>query len=85
VTPRNEELDRARSVGAAPVARLDASTTVGPESRLGRLWRRIRVCFVQDVPVSIDLCEVCREVVCTQGRWETCDGRLRMLARPVGS
>jgi hypothetical protein len=43
---------------------------------LGKLWKRVGTGLVQDVPSSLEECEACREVECTQERWETCERRL---------
>ena len=48
-----------------------------PASWLAGLWSRIRSGVVQDVPVALDECERCRELECTQGRWESCERRLQ--------
>ena len=56
---------------------------------LGRFWSRLHAGVVQDVPVSLEECEMCREVECTQERWDRCERRLAAeaahLGRMVGS
>ncbi len=47
---------------------------------LGRIWTRIKVGVVQDVPPSIEECECCREVDCTQERWLNCARRIGIKA-----
>jgi hypothetical protein len=46
------------------------------ENWLGRFWSRLHAGMVQDVPPSLEECETCREVDCTQERWEACERRL---------
>ena len=46
------------------------------DSWFGRFWTRIRAGVVQDVPPSLEECESCREVDCTQEHWLTCARRL---------
>jgi hypothetical protein len=46
------------------------------ESRFGKFWTRLRAGVVLDVPPSLEECEACREVDCTQERWLTCERRL---------
>jgi hypothetical protein len=43
---------------------------------LGRIWSRFHTSVVQDVPPSLEACESCREVDCSQERWEACEHRL---------
>lgn len=45
-------------------------------SFFGKLWRRLGSGVVQDVPPSLEQCEACREVDCTQERWRSCPQRL---------
>ena len=45
-------------------------------SWFGRLWTRVKAGVIQDVPPSLEECESCREVNCTQARWRTCARRL---------
>ncbi len=45
-------------------------------SWFGRFWTRLRAGLVQDVPPSLEECETCREVDCTQERWLQCEKRL---------
>lgn len=47
-----------------------------PDSWFGKFWTRIRAGVVQDIPPSLEECESCREVDCTQERWLTCARRL---------
>jgi hypothetical protein len=42
----------------------------------GRFWTRLTAEVIQDVPASLEECEACREVSCTQERWLTCARRL---------
>ena len=49
---------------------------MGLGSMLGRMWSRLRTGLVQDVPPSIEACESCRELDCTQERWQSCAQRL---------
>jgi len=46
------------------------------QSWFGKLWQRLSAGVVQDVPPRLDACEACREVDCTQERWESCERRL---------
>jgi hypothetical protein len=43
---------------------------------LGKMWSRLRAALVQDVPPSMEACESCRELECTQAMWRTCAQRL---------
>ena len=43
---------------------------------LGRIWRRAVASLIEDVPPSLEECEVCRVVDCTQERWLVCAKRL---------
>jgi len=52
-------------------------------SWLGRFWTRLRAEVVQDVPPSLEECESCREVSCTQERWRTCARRLATEAEQL--
>jgi hypothetical protein len=54
------------------------------DSWFGRFWTRIRAGVVQDVPPSLEECESCREVNCTQERWLTCARRLAAEAESRG-
>jgi hypothetical protein len=45
-------------------------------SMLGKMWARIWAGVVQDLPPSIEACESCREVDCTEAMWRTCAQRL---------
>jgi hypothetical protein len=45
-------------------------------SLLGNMWARIWAGVVQDLPPSIEACESCREVDCTEAMWRTCARRL---------
>ena len=45
-------------------------------SKLRGFWKRVADGVVQDVPPSLDGCETCRELECTQERWESCELRL---------
>jgi len=46
------------------------------QSWFGKLWKRLGSGVVQDVPPRLEECEICREVECSQGRWESCERRL---------
>jgi hypothetical protein len=50
------------------------------ETRLGKLLTRLKAGIVADVPPSIDACEACREVDCTEERWRICPARLELEA-----
>jgi hypothetical protein len=56
-----------------------------PGTWFGRFWTRIRAEVVQDVPPSLEECESCREVDCTQERWLTCARRLAAEAERRGA
>jgi|PlaIllAssembly_1097288.scaffolds.fasta_scaffold75029_2 hypothetical protein len=43
---------------------------------IGKAWARIWAGVVQDLPPSIEACESCREVDCTEQMWRTCAQRL---------
>jgi hypothetical protein len=43
---------------------------------LGKMWSRLRAGLVRDVPPSIEACESCRELDCTQEMWQSCAQRL---------
>ena len=49
----------------------------------GKLWARLSAEVVQDVPPSLEECESCREVRCTQERWLTCARRLATEAEQI--
>jgi hypothetical protein len=53
-----------------------AAFAMRSQSRFGRLWKRLADGVVQDVPPSLEECEKCRELECTQERWESCERRL---------
>jgi hypothetical protein len=55
------------------------------DSWFGRLWTRLKDGILQDVPASLQECEVCREVNCTQERWLTCARRLAGEAPKEGT
>jgi hypothetical protein len=40
----------------------------------------LKSAVIQDVPPSLEECELCREVNCTQERWLTCARRLAATA-----
>jgi hypothetical protein len=46
------------------------------DSWFGKFWTRLKAEVIQDVPASLEACEACREVACTQERWSTCAKRL---------
>jgi hypothetical protein len=46
------------------------------DSLFGRFWTRLKAEVIQDVPESLEACEACRDVACTQERWSTCARRL---------
>lgn len=43
---------------------------------LGKLWTRLWSGVIEDVPASLEQCESCRELDCTQERWERCEKRI---------
>jgi len=43
---------------------------------LGKFWTRLRMGVVQDVPPSLDECQSCHEIECSQERWLACENRL---------
>jgi len=45
-------------------------------SWFSRFWTRVKAEVIQDAPASLEECESCREVNCTQQRWLTCARRL---------
>jgi hypothetical protein len=45
-------------------------------SWLGTFWARVRNSVIDDVPPSLEQCESCRALDCSQERWETCAQRL---------
>jgi hypothetical protein len=61
-------------------SRNPASRPTGRETWFGKLWKRLKGGIVADVPPSLDACETCREVDCTQERWSTCPPRLEVEA-----
>lgn len=46
------------------------------ESWFRRFWARLWSGMVQDVPPSLEECETCRDVDCTEERWHYCARRL---------
>jgi hypothetical protein len=46
------------------------------DSWFGKFWTRLKAEVIQDVPASLEACEACRDVTCTQERWSTCARRL---------
>lgn len=56
---------------------------MGSENWFGRLWARLRSGVIQDVPPGLEACECCREINCTQQRWETCEHRLATEAATI--
>ena len=54
-------------------------------SWIGRFWTRLRAEVVQDVPPSLQECEACRELECTQERWLSCARRLAAEAECGGA
>ena len=46
------------------------------EPRIRKLLGRHKAEIIADVPASIDACEACRVVDCTQERWLACPERL---------
>jgi len=55
------------------------------DSWFRRLWTRLKAGVIRDVPASLEECEACREVNCTQERWLTCARRLAAEAEREGS
>lgn len=47
-----------------------------PDNWLAKFWSRFYAGVVQDVPPTMEECEACREVDCTNERWQTCERRL---------
>lgn len=45
-------------------------------SWFGRFWTRVKAEVILDARASLEECESCREVNCTQERWLTCARRL---------
>jgi hypothetical protein len=58
---------------------------MGSDSWIGRFLSRLRAGVVEDVPPSLEECESCREVDCTQERWLTCERRLAAEAASLGA
>lgn len=53
----------------------------------GKFWNRLAAGIIDDVPPSLEACEACREVDCTQARWRSCAVRLAAEAErlmPLG-
>ncbi len=47
-----------------------------------RFWNFIFRGWIAEVPDDIACCEFnCRELNCDRGKWETCENRLRYIAR----
>ncbi len=44
--------------------------------RLQRLLQGIGRRIIQDVPVELDACEICRKTECTQDEWIVCEERI---------
>ena len=61
-------------------SRSPATRSVGHRTWFGKFWNRLKAGIVADVPPSLDACETCREVDCTQERWSTCVTRLAVEA-----
>jgi hypothetical protein len=40
------------------------------------MWTRLWSGVIEDVPANLEECESCRELDCTQERWETCEKRI---------
>jgi hypothetical protein len=55
---------------------VEVSFPMHAESWFGKFWSCLWAGIVQDVPASLEECEACREVDCTQERWLTCERRL---------
>jgi hypothetical protein len=51
-----------------------------PGTWFSEIWKRLRQAVVDDVPASLEECESCREVECTQERWLACERRLAFVA-----
>jgi len=45
-------------------------------SRLRRVLQQIGRSIIQDVPVGLDACEICRKTECTQDEWIVCENRI---------
>jgi hypothetical protein len=52
---------------------------------LGKFWTRLRAGVVQDVPASLEECETCREVDCTEERWAKCERRIAAEAASLAA
>jgi hypothetical protein len=52
-------------------------------SWFAKFWKRVSTGVVQDVPADLEACEDCREIECTQERWQTCPRRLAAEAAVV--
>jgi predicted hotdog family 3-hydroxylacyl-ACP dehydratase len=52
-------------------------------SWLAKFWKRLSTGIVQDVPARLEACEACREIECTQERWESCQRRLTTEAARI--
>lgn len=50
-------------------------------SILTKLWRKIKSAIVQDLPVELDACELCRKTECSQGHWQDCTNRIEHAKR----
>ena len=60
------------AMGFGDAIRVVTRNTIFPmrsNSWFGKFWTRLRTEVVQDVPPSLEECESCREVSCTQERW----------------
>jgi hypothetical protein len=60
-----------------------AACRMASRSKFRNLWKRVADGVVQDVPPNLDGCETCRELECTQERWESCE--LRLAAAKVAA
>ena len=54
-------------------------TDVSESSLFQRIKNRLINALVQDIPEEMLVCEKCRELECSQARWETCPNRLNSI------
>ena len=48
---------------------------VASKDWFAKLWTRLSLAVVQSVPAELEECEMCRELSCSQERWNTCERR----------
>ena len=54
-------------------------------SWLGRLYHRVSIAIIDDVPAEIEACEMCREADCGGDKFKTCETRLMFTVPPQKS